>query len=82
MHEFGHHVRRYKDPTPELFTNICRTDGKRNDRCVDRDFVSEYAQTAPEEDYAEHFQQWVIKRRSRPGFIDTKIRYFDKLLTQ
>ena len=51
----------------------------RTERCIDRDFVSLYAQTAPEEDYAEHFQQRVIQRRKRPGFIDTKLRYFDVL---
>lgn len=67
IHELGHHVWWYKDSDPELFTKLCRlNDGVRNDRCVDRDFVSDYAKLAPEEDYAEHFQQWVIKRRSRP----------------
>lgn len=83
MHELGHHVWWYKDPSPEQFTNLCWKDEQtRNDRCVERDFVSAYAQTAPQEDYAEHFQQWVIKRRARPWFIDTKLRYFDRLFGQ
>ncbi len=80
IHELWHHVWWYKDSTPERFTQLCRSaDDTRTDRCTERDFVSEYAQIAPEEDYAEHFQQWVIQRRSRPWFIDTKLRYFDAL---
>ena len=75
IHELGHHMRWYKDKTPEKFTLLCRnSDGTPNGRCARRDFVSDYAYDAesvpqisqPAEDYAEHFQQWVIKRRSRP----------------
>lgn len=80
IHELGHHTRRYKDQDTTDFTTLCRnSDGSRNDRCVARDFVSDYAQTAPEEDYAEHFQQWVIRRRDRSGFIDDKLNYFEEL---
>lgn len=80
IHELGHHMRWYKDKNPEKFALLCRDkNDKRTDRCTNRDFVTEYAQIAPEEDYAEHFQQWVIRRRSRPWFIDTKLRYFDAL---
>jgi hypothetical protein len=88
IHELGHHVWRYIDPNTELFTQLCRnSDGTPNGRCTRRDFVSDYAYDAqsvpqisqPAEDYAEHFQQWVIKRRDRPWFIDVKLRYFDKL---
>ena len=67
IHELGHHMRWYKDVDTKRFTDICRNnENGRNDRCVSRDFVSEYAQTAPEEDYAEHFLQWVMHRRARP----------------
>ena len=67
IHELGHHMRWYKDKNPKKFALLCRDkNDKRTDRCTNRDFVTEYAQIAPEEDYAEHFQQWVIRRRSRP----------------
>ena len=67
IHELGHHVWWYKDPEVTRFTQICRSDDKRmNGRCTPRDFVSEYAQTSAEEDYAEHFQQRFINRRERP----------------
>ena len=75
IHELGHHVWRYIDPDTSLFTQLCRnSDGTPNGRCTRRDFVSDYAYnedsvaqlSQPAEDYAEHFQQWVIKRRERP----------------
>ena len=79
-HELGHHMRWYHDLDPERFTRQCRTtDGSRNSTCVTRDFVSEYAQQAPEEDYAEHFQQRVLQKAPTSLIMRRKFSYFDEL---
>lgn len=81
-HEMGHHVWWYKDKDPSRFSLLCRTaDGDRNKRCSSEDFVSEYAQTLPEEDYAESFQQRVLWKQSK-GTTATKLRYFETFFSQ
>lgn len=56
VHELAHHFYYYHDDAVEEFEEICRTDfSERNGRCMAQDFVSDYAQTASVEDYAEHF---------------------------
>lgn len=79
-HELGHHMRRYHDADPTRFTQQCRTsEGYRNTTCVSRDFVSDYAQQAPEEDYAETFQQRVLQSEPTSLIMRRKFAYFDAL---
>lgn len=54
VHELGHHFYYFHDRLGnQNFTNICRSGGANS--CQQTDFVSNYAQTIGEEDYAEHF---------------------------
>jgi hypothetical protein len=83
IHELWHHVWWYKDPDTSRFTDICwLTTWKTNGECVSYDFVSEYAQKSPEEDYAEHFQQRFIKKRQTQWLMTDKIAYFARLFPQ
>jgi len=44
------------------FTSICRTsDGENNQRCKSGDYVSDYAKSLPQEDYADHFMYWFME---------------------
>jgi hypothetical protein len=79
-HELGHHVYYFKDSNPKNFENICRTKKWAN-ICDKWDFVSSYAESKAEEDYAESF---LFRYKKNP--IDTsyqalqsKINYFSKL---
>jgi hypothetical protein len=59
----GHHFYFYHDDAVEQFETICWNDKTtRNHRCSDGDFVSDYARTLAEEDYAEHFMYWFLER--------------------
>lgn len=61
VHELGHHVYYFKDTSSESFEAICwEWASQRNNTCSSWDFVSEYAQTAAVEDYAEHFMFWFL----------------------
>lgn len=53
VHELGHYVYYIKDNQPESFEKICRKTNKIT--CPKTQFISSYAQSWPEEDYAESF---------------------------
>lgn len=62
IHELGHHVYYYRDANSDAFEAICRDDiTSRNTQCGWDDFVTQYAQTASVEDYAEHFMYRFLK---------------------
>jgi len=79
-HEIWHHIYYFKDKNPWNFEKICR-DKKWIDHCQKEDFVSNYAQSRPEEDYAETFLHRYKKDISNNiGIIlDNKIDYFTNL---
>jgi len=80
VHELWHHVYYFRDIYPQDFENIC-WEAKRRNQCRPIDFVSKYAQSNSEEDYAESFMH---RYTDRSHNIETnnmreKIRYFDDL---
>ena len=52
-HELWHYIYFFKDKDPSDFSKICWDDSKKI--CKAEDFVSDYAQESPEEDYADSF---------------------------
>lgn len=64
LHELGHFIYYFKDTEPNTFERICRnTTGKTIKSTCNRDeFVSSYAQTNTEEDYAETFSRWALTK--------------------
>jgi len=81
IHELAHHYYYFHDDAvSNTFENICRDqfDNKRG-RCTLEDFVTEYAQSEPAEDYAEHFMyRFLDLLPLDPSPILTqKIQYFE-----
>ena len=92
VHELGHYLYYFKDDTNQYFDNICRKNNK--NICNSDDFVSTYAQSSKEEDYAESFtyRYLMVYNHNRPIptsedkkevivplRISRKIEYFGKL---
>jgi hypothetical protein len=59
-HEIAHYIYYLTDPTTANFESICTSSDAKN-LCLRKDYVSDYAMTAAEEDYAETFQFWYQK---------------------
>ena len=75
-HEIAHYIYYIKDTKKASFESICTST-----KCVSTDYVTEYASTAPEEDYAETFQFWKQKK-SQPYssvVLQKKFDYFEWL---
>jgi hypothetical protein len=66
IHELGHYLYYFKDPSTTLFDNLCRS-SKRT--CDSEDFVSTYAEKNKEEDYAESFAHWYIQSTTNTTMI-------------
>lgn len=75
-HELGHYVYYFKDTNPQSFEQKCRN-GKKT-ICPKKDFISKYAQTWPEEDYAESFAYRYLWDTSNPNLIK-KFNHFSTL---
>lgn len=60
IHEIGHYLYYFKDTSTKQFESICRNMSGtiKVNNCDSREFVSNYAQTSAEEDYAESFSRW------------------------
>lgn len=78
-HELGHYIYYFKDKAPQIFEKICRRDNKTI--CSNNKFMSNYAKSWPEEDYAESFAHWYLNDLSNSNFT-TKLNYFFKLSPQ
>jgi hypothetical protein len=79
-HELGHYIYYLKDTTTAKFESIC-TSGDGKNLCLRKDYASDYAMTAREEDYAESFQSWyqkaiIPKTNTKLG---QKFEYFTRL---
>ena len=60
IHEIGHYIYYFKDSSPSSFESLCRN--SRGKTCDASEFVSNYAQTNAQEDYAETFsRRWITK---------------------
>jgi len=59
IHEIGHYLYYFKDTTPNIFESICWNKKWDTEKkiCDYEEFVSNYAQTNAEEDYAETFSR-------------------------
>jgi len=91
IHELAHYLYYFKDRYADKFSKICR--GGTEQVCQVEDFVSAYAQTSKEEDYAESFTYWYLKNHVGQSLIvdqehgsagpsprgETKQRYFDRI---
>ena len=64
LHELGHYIYYFKDTSTNVFESLCRrSDGKTTKNvCTSDEFVSSYAQTTTEEDYAETFSRWALTK--------------------
>ena len=64
LHELGHYIYYFKDKSTNAFESLCRSsDGKTTKNvCTSDEFVSAYAQTSTEEDYAETFSRWALTK--------------------
>jgi len=77
-HELAHYIYYLKDTTVQDFESICRSSWK--NICNRSDFVTDYAQSGPGEDYAESFQYWYQSQVINPSTAMTKkLQYFDAL---
>lgn len=78
LHEMWHHFYYHHDREwSSDFINICRED----DTCDVQDFVSAYATTSPEEDYAEHFMfRFLWRIDGDTQILDEKSLHFDNFL--
>jgi hypothetical protein len=78
-HELGHYFYYLKDSTSSTFDSICTVNNK--NICLRKDYVSDYAMTAKEEDYAESFQ-FRYQRSITPKIttrLGQKFDYFNTL---
>lgn len=70
----------HHDPYKDLFTSICRSDGKLKEQCKEKGFVRSYGKQNPSEDYAESFMLW-LQQKQRHSCMrrnpHTKIAHFD-----
>lgn len=64
LHELGHYMYYFTDKNVDDFETICRTPNEktRKNICKSNEFVSKYAQTNKEEDYAETFSRRALKK--------------------
>ncbi len=69
VHELGHYVYYFKDTTHTVFDALCRKN--KTNVCNGSAFVSDYAMTMMEEDYAESFayRYLVINERQRNNYL-------------
>lgn len=77
-HELGHYYSYFHDTTMDTFTSICRTNDETPvNVCNPQDFVSSYATSLQEEDYAETFAYYMLdgSNSGRP-ILQQKIDYF------
>lgn|GEM_PF-6188454 len=74
-HELGHYYNYFYDPNDSAFVNICRN-GTQNS-CPSSEFVSSYAASSSDEDYAETFAYYVYdKKPASTPVQQQKIDYF------
>lgn len=74
-HELGHYYNYFYDTNDKDFKNICRS-GSEN-ICSANDFISSYARTSADEDYAEVFSYYVQSRiQATSTKLQQKIDYF------
>ncbi len=80
IHEMWHHFYFYHDTSIDDFEAICWSDKTvRNSRCTDNDFVTDYARSMAEEDYAEHFMYWFLEKPvQKTPIMQEKFRHFDQ----
>ncbi|NOZ44791.1 MAG: hypothetical protein GXP45_06745 [bacterium] len=80
-HEMGHHIYYFKDNHPQDFQHICRFN-EQHKICPSEGFVSKYAETKPEEDYAESFLHRYQKdsTMNSNSVLQNKKNYFDHLV--
>lgn len=71
-HELWHYIYFFKDKNPSNFSKICRNNEMK--ACNYEDFVSDYSQESPEEDYAESFAYRYLYNRNRS--VDVQYRDF------
>ncbi|MDR3169627.1 MAG: hypothetical protein LBU27_08035 [Candidatus Peribacteria bacterium] len=70
VHELAHYFYYFKDTLSSTFNPICRDEKKST--CTSEDFVSTYAMTNADEDYAESFTHWYLDTYiSDPMIVDT-----------
>lgn len=84
IHELGHHVYYFQDEETDAFESLCReSEQQRNNKCINDDFVSQYAQTSALEDYAEHFMFRFLEGVMGDSIIlEVKSNHFDQLLVR
>lgn len=63
IHEIGHYLYYFKDNAPDTFESLCRN--KKGKTCDASEFVSNYAQTNAQEDYAETFSRRGITKMNK-----------------
>ncbi len=82
-HELGHFFYYFHDVTPSVFQKICRIGSTKKALCTRESFVSKYAMTNDEEDYAESFSFWYLDRfplKNKSKNIEAKKLYFEQLI--
>jgi hypothetical protein len=80
-HELWHYFYYFHDQSPKQFEAICRVPWINKPICTKKNFVSEYAMSSPEEDYAESFAFRFLKKlypSNDPQLIQKK-NYFDAI---
>ena len=67
IHEIGHYIYYFKDTSPKQFAMICRNKEGTTEKntCNSDAFISTYAQTNSEEDYAETFSRWALSEANK-----------------
>jgi len=81
-HEFAHHVYHYYDTQEAVFESICReSDSVMKSTCnMDSDFVTPYAASIAQEDYAESFMHYFLEVTDfDTPILQEKKEYFDVL---
>lgn len=77
-HELAHYIYYIDDKSYQQFESLCRSTDLLN-TCKRSDFVTDYARSGPQEDYAETFQHRYQSKGSFNNTINKKFRYFDQL---
>lgn len=80
-HELAHHVYYFSDTKASEFKDLCwSSEGVRKGSCMSDDFVTSYAQTSAQEDYAEQFMYWFLEiDHQNSNLLRIKDAHFDRL---
>lgn len=82
-HELWHLIYYFDDIAPFNFQSICREKGARKLACTKAAFITPYAMTNEEEDYAESFAAWynnTFPTEIKNIYLKQKKQYFDTIL--